>query len=154
MKWKRETLKIIFVPKESIWLPIQQDVLLPSIEANLPFNYMLITIQLLCKGIRSLGALRVEDVKSHRTLWLLQLEVEIPLIPSFQKWNHTHRENGPPQAPLPSTTPSPQVWDSFLCFMLSRCPAERNTGRHVNWDLQVFYLPTLHNTSKASSVSN
>lgn len=59
-------------------MPIQQNVLLPSVEANLPFNYMLMTIQLLCKGIRSLGALPVEDVKCHRTLRVLRLEVDDP----------------------------------------------------------------------------
>lgn len=68
VKWKRETLYIIFVLRESIQLPVQWDVLLPGMEVNLPFNYMLMTIQLLCKGIRSLGAFSVEDVQCHRTL--------------------------------------------------------------------------------------
>ena len=62
VKWERETLQIIFVLKEPIWLRTQQDVLLPGVEAILPFNYMLMTIQLFCKGIRSMGTLWLEDV--------------------------------------------------------------------------------------------
>ena len=92
VKCERETLPIIFVPKESIWLPTQQVVLLPGIEAIIPFSYVLMTIQLFCKGIRSLGALWLEDVILSAVEPWIQLEMEIfQPKPSFHKWNPDHR---------------------------------------------------------------
>ena len=91
VKCERETLQIIFVLKESIWLPTQQVVFLPGIEAILPFSYVLMTIQLFCKGIRSLGTLWLEDVILSAVEPWIQLEMEIfqPKC-SFHKWNPDH----------------------------------------------------------------
>ena len=92
VKCERETLQIIFVLKESIWLPTQQVVFLPGIEAILPFSYVLMTIQLFCKEIRSLGALWLEDVILSAVEPWIQLEMEIfQPKPSFHKWNPDHR---------------------------------------------------------------
>ena len=91
VKCERETLQIIFVLKESIWLPTQQVVFLPGIEAILPFSYVLMTIQLFCKEIRSLGTLWLEDVILSAVEPWIQLEMDIfQPKPSFHKWNPDH----------------------------------------------------------------
>lgn len=87
-------------------------------EAILSFNYMLVTIQLFCKGIRSMGTLWLEDVI------LSAVEPQITtrsgvhptqaLISQMKPRPQRHKHLSP--APLPSTT---QVlfWGVSLCFI-------------------------------------
>lgn len=103
----------------------------PDVKAVFPFNYTLIAIQLLCEGIRFLGAIGGKDVVLSATEPQIMIKVggDLP-IQSFHYTNETITTEVQGHIPdtLLSVTQSPVLGSHFiLCQVISS--AGSNTDR-------------------------